>query len=181
MRDMKNSEDNNLHQDNLILLEGKKKSPIGQFFQEFKEEIEVFSKDSGEFFFKIKKDVDEDWGKFKTSWKNMIKKVKNLDPKYKRLSKLYDRVKQMDSKVTEIKEDTTEIKLEISEVVAMIETMMEGINDIEGYMKENLGSDWKILKQSWQKYKDGEITRGEFVKTGLSKVGKKFAGIFFRS
>ena len=87
----------------------------------------------------------------------------------------------MDSTMTEIKEGTTEIKLEISEVVAMIETMMEGINDIEEYMEKNLGSDWKILKKSWQQYKDGEITRGEFVKTGLSKVGKKFAGIFFRA
>jgi len=177
---MKNSEDNDLPQDDLILLPEKKKGSIGQFFQEFKEEIEVFSKDSGEFFFKIKKGVDEDWGKFKTSWKNMIKKVKNLDPKYKRLSKLYTKLKQMDSTMTEIKEDTTEIKLEISEVVAMIETMMEGINDIEEYMEKNLGSDWKILKKSWQKYKAGEITRREFVKMGLSKVGKKFAGIFFR-
>ncbi len=178
---MKNSEDDKLPQDDLILLEEKKKSPIGQFFQEFKEEIEVFSKESGEFFFKIKKDVDADWGKFKTSWKNMIKKVKNLDPKYKRLSKLYKRVKLMDLKMTEIKEDTSEIKLEISEVVVMIETMMEGITDIEEYMEKNLGSDWKLLKKAWQKYKAGDITRGEFVKTGLSKVGKKFAGIFFRA
>jgi septal ring factor EnvC (AmiA/AmiB activator) len=178
---MKESEDEEISQDDLILLEEKKKGPIGQFFQEFEDEIEVFSKDSGEFFLKIKKDVKDDWGKVKASWKSMIKKVKNLDPKYKRLSKLYDKIKQMDSKMTEIKEDTTEIKLEISEVVAMIETMMEGINDIEGYMEENLGSDWKILKNSWQQYKDGEITRGAFIKTGLSKVGKKFAGIFLRA
>jgi len=178
---MKNSEDDNLPQDDLILLEEKKKGPFGQFFQEFKEDIEVFSKDSGEFFFKIKKDVDEDWGKFKTSWKNMIKKVKNLDPKYKRLNKLYAKLKQMDSTMAEIKEDTTEIKLEISEIVVMIESMMEGINDIEGFMEKNLGSDWKILKKAWQKYKAGEITRGEFIKTGLSKVGKKFAGIFFKA
>ncbi|KKL81492.1 hypothetical protein LCGC14_1994210 [marine sediment metagenome] len=178
---MKDSEDGNLPQDDLILLEEKKKGPIDQFFQEFKEEIEVFSKDSGEFFIKIKKDVDADWGKFKTWKKNMIKKVKNLDPKYKRLTKLYKRVKLMDSTMAEIKEDTTEIKLEISEVVAMIETMMEGIGDIEEYMEKNLGSDWKILKKAWLKYKAGEITRGEFVKTGLSKVGKKFANIFFRA
>ncbi len=177
---MNDSEDDKLPQDDLILLEEKKKSPIGQFFQEFKEEIEVFSKDSGEFFLKIKKDVDEDWGKFKTSWQRMIKKVKNLDPKYKRLTKLYEKVKQMDSTMLKIKEDTTEIKLEISEVVVMIETMMEGITDIEGFMEKNLGSDWKILKKAWQKYKAGEITRGEFIKTGLSKVGKKFAGIFFK-
>ena len=47
---MKNSEDDKLPQDDLILLEEKKKSPIGQFFQEFKEEIEVFSKESGRIF-----------------------------------------------------------------------------------------------------------------------------------
>ncbi len=86
----------------------------------------------------------------------------------------------MDSTVTEIRDDTNEIKLNVSQVTFMIESMMGEISDIEGYMKENLGSDWKILKKSWKKYKDGEITRGEFVKIGLSKVGKKFAGIFFR-
>ncbi len=177
---MKNSEDDIIPQDALIVLEKNKKGPLGQFFQDFQEDIEVFSKDSGEFFIKIKKNVDEDLGKIRNSWKNMIKKVKNLDPKYKRLGKLYTKLKQMDSTMTEIKDDTTEIKLEISEVVVMIETMMENIGDIEVYMEENLGSDWKLLKNSWQKYKDGEITRKDFVKMGLSKVGKKFAGIFFR-
>lgn len=180
MREMKNSKDNDLPQDDLILLQEEKKGPIGQFFQEIKDDIEGFSDDSGEFFLKIKKDAEEDWGKFKTSWKKMIEKAKNIDPKYKRMTKLYKKFKQMDSKISEIKEDTAEIRLDISQVTIMIENMMENISDIEGYMEENLGSDWKIIKNSWQKYKNGEITRGEFVKTGLSKIGKKFAGIFIR-
>ncbi len=86
----------------------------------------------------------------------------------------------MESKLSKIREDTKEIKLDISQVSFMIEHHIEGIHDIEGYMKENLGSDWKIIKNSWQRCKDGEISKGEFIKTGLSKIGKKFAGIFFR-
>lgn len=177
---MKVSEDEEIAQEDLNLSEEVKKGPVSQFFQELKVDIDGFSEESGEFFLKIKKDVENDWGKFKTSWKKMVKKVKNLDPKYHRLTKLYRKIKQMDLTMTEIKEDTAEIKLEISEVAAMIEQLMEGIEDLEGYMKDNLGSDWKLLKKSWQKYKDGEMTRWEFAKVGLTKIGKKFAGIFFR-
>ena len=50
--------------------------------------------------------------------------------------------------------------------------------EIESYMKANLGSDWNQLKNSWQEYKDGEISRGDFAKIALKKVGKKFLGIF---
>ena len=33
---------------------------------------------------------------------------------------------------------------------------------------------------AWKKYKNGEISKGEFIKISLSKIGKKFASIFFR-
>jgi hypothetical protein len=63
----------------------------------------------------------------------------------------------------------------------MIEHLMEGHEDLEVYMKENLGSDWKVLKHSWKKCKKGDISKWEFAKIGLKKVGKKFAGIFIRA
>lgn len=175
---MKNSEDEHSSQNISIALEEEKKDPISQFFSELKGDIDSFSEDSGEFFLTIKKDIDGDWGKVKTSWKNMVNKFKNLDPKYRRLTKLYSKLKEMESTVTEIKDDTNEIKLNISQVTFIVENLMEGINDIEGYMKKNLGSDWKLLKNSWKQYKDGEINKKEFIKLALSKVGKKFVGLF---
>ena len=180
MIEMKDTEEKNPAQDENFSIQEEKKDPISQFFLDIKDDIQGFSEKSGEFFIEVKKDVDTDWQKFKDSWKKMIKKIKNLDPKYRRLTKLYHKLKEMDSTVSEIKEDTKEIKLEISEVAVMIEQLMEGHEDLEGYMKENLGSDWKILKNSWQKCKEGEISKWEFAKVGLSKVGKRFAGIFFK-
>ena len=180
MIEMKDTEEKNLSQDENISIQEEKEDPIKQFFQEIKDDIQGFSEKSGEFFIEVKKDVDTDWQKFKDSWKNMMKKFKNIDPKYRRLTKLYHKLKEMDSTVSEIKEDTREIKLDISEVAIMIEQLMEGHEDLEGYMKENLGSDWKILKHSWQKCKEGEISKWQFAKIGLSKVGKRFAGIFIK-
>jgi len=177
---MKNSKDDDVPQNDLIVIDEEKQDPVRQFFQDIKGDIQSFSEKSGEFFIEVKKDVDTDWKKLKDSWKNMIKKFKNLDPKYRRLTKLYRKLKEVDSTVSEIKEDTTEIKLEISEVAVMIEQLMEGYEDLEGYMKENLGSDWKILKNSWQKCKEGAISKWEFAKIGLAKVGKRFAGIFIK-
>ena len=179
--EMKNSKDEEIPQDDKVLAQEEIQDPIMQFFQDIKDDIQGFSEKSGEFFLEVKKDADTDWQKFKDSWKNMMKKFKNLDPKYRRLTKLYHKLKEMDSMVSEIKEDTKEIKLEISEVAVMIEQLMEGHEDLEGYMKENLGSDWKVLKHSWQKCKAGEISKWEFAKIGLKKVGKKFAGIFIRA
>ncbi|MFX1298251.1 MAG: hypothetical protein ACFFD2_25775, partial [Promethearchaeota archaeon] len=178
--EMKNSKDEDIPQDNTVLVQKEKPDAFTEFFQEIKDDIQGFSERSGEFFLEVKKDVETDWQKFKDSWKNMIKKIKNLNPKYRRLTKLYNKLKDLDSTVLKIREDTKEIKLEISEVAVMIEQLMEGYEDIESYMKENLGSDWKILKNSWQKCKEGEISKWEFAKLGLSKIGKRFAGIFIK-
>jgi hypothetical protein len=55
---------------------------------------------------------------------------------------------------------------------------MSRIEDVESYMMDKLGSDWSQLKHNWQEYKEGEISRGEFAKEALKKLGKKFLGIF---
>ncbi len=177
---MKEFKEKKIPQNDIFLIQEDKKNPFNQFFIDMRNDIEGFSEKSGEYFIKVKKDVKSDWQNFKDSWKNMIKKFKNLDPKYRRLTKLYNKFKELDSKVSEIQEDTKEIKLEISDVATLIEQLMEKNENIEDYMKENLGSDWKVLKNSWQKCKEGNISKWEFAKVGLSKVGKKFAGIFIK-
>jgi hypothetical protein len=84
----------------------------------------------------------------------------------------------METQLSEIKDDPEVIKLKNDDVAEVIDKLMEDIADIETHMKQNLGSDWKILKNSWKMCKNGEITKKEFIKIGLSKIGKKFASIF---
>jgi hypothetical protein len=45
-------------------------------------------------------------------------------------------------------------------------------------MKDNLGTDWLQIKNLWSEYKEGDMTRGEFAKAALKKLGKRFLGIF---
>ncbi|MFX1376301.1 MAG: hypothetical protein ACFFA0_10840 [Promethearchaeota archaeon] len=147
-------------QNQVELRKKKKKDPIGKFF------------------LSVKRDFKNGLEKIKTTWDKMIANIKENDPKRKRFKKLYDKLKDMESQISEIKDDTTEIKLKIDDVADLIDKLMEEMTDIEDYMKDNLGSDWKILKNSWKKCKKGEITKKEFIKIGLSKIGKKFASIF---
>ena len=79
---------------------------------------------------------------------------------------------------SQIKDDTSKIIIDIEWVVILIMRQMDQIKDVESYMKEKLGSDWNQLAHKWQEFKVGDITRGEFAKEALKKVGKKFLGIF---
>jgi predicted nuclease with TOPRIM domain len=132
----------------------------------------------GKFFLSVKKDFKKGLDKIKTSWDKMINNIKENDPKRKRFKRLYGKLEEMETQLAEIKDDTDEIKLKIDDVTDIVHKLMEEINDVEEYMKENLGSDWKILKNSWKRCKKGEISKKEFIKIGLTKVGKRFASIF---
>ena len=78
----------------------------------------------------------------------------------------------------QIKEDTSKIKLDIEAVSVILEYQMDRIDDVEDYMKDHLGSDWLQIKNLWSNYKEGEMTRSEFTKAALKKLGKGFLGIF---
>jgi hypothetical protein len=177
---MKDTENEELSQPDDVIKKRKKKSPIGQFFIGMKRGFQGFGEKSGRFFLTVRKDFASNLKKIKASWKNMLKKMKESDPKYRRYKRLYTKLEKMETKLAEIHDDTTEIKLKISEVVFMIEHLMGEIEDIEGFMKKNLGSDWVIIKNAWQQCKSGEISKSEFIKTSLLKMGKRFAGIFFK-
>ena len=178
---MQNSKNDDPAQNDTVLVrKKKKKDPFSQFFLDLKKGFKGFSEKSGDFFVKVDKNFENNLKKIKASWKTMMKNIKESDPKYKRYKKLYTQLEKMDSQLSEIGADTKEIKLKVSEVAFMIEYLMEEIDNIEDYMKENLGSDWVILKNAWQRCKDGEISKAEFIKTGLLKIGKRFASIFIR-
>jgi hypothetical protein len=157
---MEFSNDNGITQEQVDVPKKKKKDPVGQFF------------------LRVKKDFNKDLKKIKVSWDKMIKNLKENSPKRIRFRKLYGKLEEMEEQISEIKDDTTEIKLKIEDVADIINKLMEGIGDIEVYMKKNLGSDWKIIKNTWKQCKNGEISKKEFIKISLSKIGKRFASIF---
>ena len=176
--EMKNSENEDVTQPATVAVEKKKKSPFRQFFSDIKDGIQGFSEMSGNFVIKVKKDFAIGLENLKASWKRMLQNMRESDPKYRRFKKLYTKLEKMETKISEIHDDTKEIKLKVSQVVFMIEYLMDDIKDIEEYMRKNLGSDWLIIKDSWKRVKSGEISKKQFIKTSLLKLGKKFVGIF---
>ena len=96
----------------------------------------------------------------------------------KKLKKIEEQLLKTMELTKEIKEDTSKKVLDIDLVIQILDYQMERVEDIEGYMKDNLGSDWLKIKNIWNEYKEGEISRGDFTKSALKKLGKSFLGIF---
>jgi hypothetical protein len=175
---VENSDDKDSPQPSSVVVETKKKSPFKKFVSDFKEGIHGFSEKTGSFFLKVRKDFTISLKNLKASWKRMLQNMRENDPKYRRFKKLYTKLEKMEAKISEIQDDTREIKLKVSQVVFMIEYLMDDIKNVEEYMKKNLGSDWAIIKDSWRRVKNKEISKKEFIKTSLLKLGKKFVGVF---
>ncbi|MFX0075097.1 MAG: hypothetical protein ACFE96_06625 [Candidatus Hermodarchaeota archaeon] len=104
---------------------------------------------------------------------------------YKEHKKLEKQLEKIDAALTktqelasQIKEDTSKIKLDIEAVSVILEYQMNRIDDVEDYMRQNLGTDWHQIKNLWSEYKEGDITRGDFTKAALKKLGKNFLSIF---
>lgn len=172
-----------------------KKSEFSIFVDQMNDGLDVFYVKSDEVFQKLKKAINRTIQNIKSFFKGS-KKAKDVEKKEdkirnkiyqqnlrleKKLEKISKSIKKTKSLAGEIKEDTSRIVLKMDEVVLILEHQMEAIGkieEIEIYMKENLGSDWLHIKNNWRKYKEGEITRGEFTKIALKKLGKKFLGIF---
>jgi len=172
-----------------------KKSEFSIFVDQMNDGLDVFYVKSDEVFQKLKKAINKTIQNIKSFFKGS-KKAKDVEKEEdkirnkiyrqnlrleKKLEKISKSIKKTKSLAGEIKEDTSRIVLQMDEVVLILEHQMEAIGkieEIEIYMKENLGSDWLHIKNNWRKYKEGEITRGEFAKIALKKLGKKFLGIF---
>ncbi|KKN44801.1 hypothetical protein LCGC14_0689380 [marine sediment metagenome] len=157
--------------------------------------LDVFYVKSDEIFKKLKKIINNTYQHVKSFFKGFRKEkdvetVQNkirekifqqnlrLEKKLKKIEKGIDKTKTL---AGEIKEDTSRIVLKIDEVLLIVNHQMEALgklDDIEKYMKEHLASDWDQIKYSWNRYKNDEISRGEFTKKALKKLGKKFLSIF---
>ncbi len=136
---------------------------------------------------KIKKKNDTKTGKplkfrRKTPAERQYELSKKIYREHRKLEKQLEKIDASLAKTQElagqIKEDTSKIKLDIEAVSVILEYQMDRIDDVEDYMKDHLGSDWLQIKNLWSNYKEGEITRGDFTKAALKKLGKSFLGIF---
>ena len=169
-----------------------KKSDFIIFMEEMGNGIHKFYVKSGETFKKFRKSINNALKYFRFKFLNIFRDksieeeqyeiTRNLyhqNKKLKRqLQKIEESVEKTQTITSEIKGDTETIMLDIKLVVFMVESQMEKIENLEDYMMGNLGSDWNQIKNNWRMYKDGEITRGDFVKIALRKLGKNFLGIF---
>lgn len=115
-------------------------------------------------------------------------KKKNKDPHFQLTKQIYQKYIELEEKLDQIasttesiKDDTFMILIDVSQLAKMIEVAIDDITNIEEYMKAYLGSDWQKIKHSWEKYKDKEITKSEFVKSCLKSVGLRFVNIFIRT
>ena len=115
-------------------------------------------------------------------------KKKSKDPHFQLTKQIYQKYIELEEKLDRIettteaiKDDTLCILIDVSQIAKMIEIAIDDITNIEEYMKAYLGSDWQKIKHYWQKYKDKEITKSEFVKSCLKSVGLRFLNIFIRT
>ena len=76
----------------------------------------------------------------------------------------------------EIKDDTGLI----TQYVSLIEDVFDKTENIEEYLKSHLASDFEKIKDAWEDYKEGRITKKELIKIGIKQIGKKFVKIFLK-
>lgn len=162
--------------------------------------FEMFIQKSADALFDLGKNIKNLFASKKIKKKNdtktvKLKKIRRKTPAerqyelskkiYREHRKLEKQLEKIDAALTktheltgQIKEDTSKIKLDIETVSVILEYQMDRIDDVENYMKDNLGTDWLQIKNLWSEYKEGDMTRGEFTKAALKKLGKNFLGIF---
>ena len=156
--------------------------------------FEMFIQKSADALFDLGKHIKDFFASLKKKKKNDTKSKRKTPAErqyelskkiYREHRKLERKIEKIETSLTEthelagqIKEDTSKIKLNIEAVSVILEYQMDRIDDVEEYMKENLGTDWVQIKHLWSEYKEGDITRGDFTKAALKKLGKSFLGIF---
>jgi hypothetical protein len=160
--------------------------------EETKDGKQTFYVKSEEFFQKIGDAIKNAINYFKFKFKKIFSKEYQEEHHYNLSLKAYRQNKKLAKELklieeslerthelaSQIKDDTSKIVLDIEWVVILLDRQMARIDDLETYMKDNLGSDWTQLKHYWHEYREGDITRLDFTKEALKKLGKRFLGIF---
>lgn len=87
-----------------------------------------------------------------------------------RYEKIIDLLKDFSIKLDDIKSDTELIK----EYSPIIDEIFERTNDIELFMRDSLTSDFEKIKLDFDRCRNDEISKKEFMKRGLTILGKNF-------
>lgn len=169
-----------------------RKDELSIQIEEKKDEKQTFYVKSEIFFDKVEKAIRSALKQFKSKLKKPSSK-KDTKGRHQDISKkLYNQQRRLEKKIkkienslqktsdlaSQIKEDTDKIEIDVEWVVMLTERHMLMIEDVETYMKDNLGSDWNQIKHKWQEYKDAEISMSDFINYSLGRLSKKFLGIF---
>lgn len=173
-----------------------KKNDFSIQIEEEKDGKQTFYVKSEDFFQKVGTAFKNVIKYLRFKFKKVFSKKNTEEQHYKISKKLYNQQRRLEKKLKkveqtmektqelagQIKDDTSQIILDIETVVIILEYQMDRISnkmdEVEKYMRDNLGSDWLQIKNNWNKYRDGEISRGEFARLALKKLGKRFLGIF---
>jgi methyl-accepting chemotaxis protein len=176
-----------------------KKNDFSIQIEEEKEGKQTFYVKSEDFFQRVGKAIKNVINNIKFKFKKVFSKKNTEEQHYKISKKLYNRQRRLEKKLKKIEhlldktqelagqinDDTSQIIVDIETVAVVLEYQMDRISDkmdeVEKYMKDHLGSDWHRIKTNWKQYKDGEITRGEFTRSALKKLGKSFLNIFVKT
>ena len=168
------------------------KSDFTIFMEEMGDGFHKFYVKSGEVFKKFIKSIDNALKYFKFKILNLFRDKSIEEEQYEMSKRLYHQNKKLKKKLREIeksidktqdvaiqiKDDTEMIMLEVEYVISIVESQMAKIDNLEDYMMKKLGSDYDQIRNNWIMYKEGEITRADFVKVALKKLGKNFIGLF---
>ena len=169
-----------------------KKSDFNIFMEEMGNGFHKFYIKSGETFKKFRKAIRNALKYFRFRFLNIFRDRSIEEEQYEMARKLYQQNKRLKRKLqgieksidktqdiaSQIKDDTEKIVLKLDDVVIILENQMAKIDDVEAYMRKKLGTDWTQISNYWKEFKDGKITRGEFAKEALKKLGKNFLSIF---
>ena len=168
------------------------KSDFTIFMEEMGDGFHKFYVKSGEVFKKFIKSIDNALKYFKFKFLNIFRDKSIEEEQYEMSKRLYHQNKKLKKKLRgieksidntqdvaiQIKDDTEMIMLEVEYVISIVESQMAKIDNLEDYMMKKLGSDFDQIRNNWIMYKEGKITRGDFVKVALKKLGKNFIGLF---
>lgn len=188
---------------------GEKKGTGKKFLNHMTEDFKNLKEKTGEFFNKTLETIEEPFKKLKKDrWEKKVAKAENslevraMKKQVQEARKTLNKgIKNIQSDTIEIKGHTTQILCDtsqlvamlnlvidkvdnieehISEIAPMLEKMADNIENLEDFMKEHLGSDWEKMKGAYQNFKNGDMTRGQLIGYGLKTIGKSFAKIFLK-
>ncbi|MHA1149150.1 MAG: hypothetical protein ACTSR8_13000 [Promethearchaeota archaeon] len=188
---------------------GDKKGTENKFLNNMNYGFKDLAKKTSDFFNKTRETIEKPFKQLKKErWEKKVAKAENCLEVRALKKQVKDTKKVLDKKLKEIQSDTAQIKghttqilcdtsqitamlnlvidkvdnieEHISEIAPMLEKITVNIDNLEDFMREHLGSEWEKIKGAYQNFKDGAITRGELIGYGLKTIGKSFARIFLK-